>query len=68
MNLPCIPEKIIIYSLAERNTPIAQIQDLYAGYFALAGAFYIQIVIVKKCELYTHALQKYQQERRCVNE
>ena len=22
----------------------------------------------KKCELYTHALQKYQQERRCVNE
>lgn len=22
----------------------------------------------KKCELYTHALQKYQQERRCANE
>ncbi len=34
-----------IYSLAERNTPIAQIKDLYHGDFALAGAFYIQINI-----------------------
>ena len=27
-------------SLAERNTPFAQIFDLYSGYFALAGSFY----------------------------
>ena len=26
-------------SLAERNTPIAQIKDLYSGYFALPGAY-----------------------------
>ena len=43
-------------------------------FFAIIVCLYFICLVIygsyrkKKCELYTHALQKYQQERRCVNE
>ena len=43
-------------------------------FFAIILCLYFFCLVIygsyrkKKCELYTHALQKYQQERRCVNE
>ena len=43
-------------------------------FFAIIVCLYFICLVIyasyrkKKCELYTYALQKYQQERRCVNE
>ena len=48
--------------------------DQWLLFFAIILCLYFICLVIygsyrkKKCELYTYALQKYQQERRCVNE